>query len=70
MDRINNLYVCDPAHGLIYRVDPTTPATHVLVFQSSGTGLQKPQCGRFSSTGDFYVTDETGGFGDLEVYRR
>jgi hypothetical protein len=60
------LYVCDPGHGTIWRVDPTsvsTALTHIIVFQSIGTGLQKPQCGRFSSTGDFYVTDETAGAG-------
>ncbi len=57
------LYVCDPSHGQIWRISPSTPSTHDVVFQSIGTGLQKPQCGRFSSTGDFYVTDEMGGSG-------
>ena len=60
-----NLYVCDPGHGVIYSFSPSTPGTHVLVFQSAVSGLKKPQCGRFSSTGDFYVTDETAGVGDL-----
>ncbi len=39
------------------------PQRTIIVFQSIGTGLQKPQCGRFSSTGDFYVTDEIAGSG-------
>jgi hypothetical protein len=56
------LFVCDPTNGKIYRVNPVGPVIDT-VFWYSGSGPQHPQCGRFSSTGDFYVVDESEGSG-------
>jgi hypothetical protein len=56
------LYVCDPTHGVIRRMNPNG-TTIVTVFAYTSGGPHNPQCGRFSSTGDFYVVDEFLGSG-------
>jgi hypothetical protein len=61
------LYACDITGKTIIRFDPASPDTAETVYppsDSSVAGLV-PVCGRFSSTGDFYITNqaasETGG---------
>jgi len=55
------IYVCEPQNGMIIRFDPSLAnpiATTVFAF--SETGPSKPQCGRFTSTGDLLVSDVAG----------
>jgi hypothetical protein len=56
------LFVCDPTNGIVYRVNPSGPIIET-VFAYLTSGPHNPQCGRFSSTGDFYVVDEFLGSG-------
>jgi hypothetical protein len=59
----NRLYVCDPTNGAVRRMDPNGTNIHT-VYQAIGSSpLQQPQCGRFSSAGDFYVTSKAAGSG-------
>ena len=47
------VYVCDTANSRIWRFDPNAPATLEKIY--NGGALQKPQCGRITSTGDLVV---------------
>jgi hypothetical protein len=57
------LYVCDPSAGKIYRVDPVSSAVATVYDHTATAGPANPQCGRFSSVGDFYVVDQLTGSG-------
>jgi hypothetical protein len=64
------LYACDTKSNTIVRFDPNNPdAGFDLVYNGSITGLT-PECGRFTSTGDFYVTNKSGTAGGAsDVYK-
>ena len=55
------VYVCDTANSRIWRFDPTAPATLEKIY--NGGALQKPQCGRITSTGDLVVSSTVAGAG-------
>jgi len=51
------LYACDTANKAIYRLDPTVAN---VTLQQVYSGAITPNCGRFSATGDLYVTNKSG----------
>ncbi|HEV2342394.1 MAG TPA: hypothetical protein VGS15_11395 [Candidatus Acidoferrales bacterium] len=60
------LYACDPTHNTIIRFDPNNVGAGIETVYSGAAALQKPQCGRFTSTGDLVVTSEVPGSGIWE----
>jgi hypothetical protein len=65
------IYACDTNTNTIIRFAPTgtlNPPTDII-YNGSIPGLT-PQCGRFSSTGDFYITNQSGTIGGAnDVYK-
>jgi hypothetical protein len=53
------IYACDINGNTIVRFDPANPSTFETIYDNSVPGLI-PVCGRFTSTGDFYVTNQSG----------
>jgi hypothetical protein len=51
------VYACDTANKAIYRLDPTVAS---VTLQQVYSGAIPPNCGRFSATGDLYVTNKSG----------
>ncbi len=58
------LYACDTAGNTIIRFDPTATGTPTTIprqqVYSGGTVGIPPECGRSSSTGDFFITNKNG----------
>src|SRR5579863_4140284 len=55
------VYACDTANSKIVRFDSN--ATKVETIYAGGAGLQHPQCGRITSTGDLIVSSKDAGSG-------
>jgi len=55
------IYVCDTKNSKIVRFDPN--AAKVETIYAGGAGLQHPQCGRITSTGDLVVSSTDAGSG-------
>lgn len=65
------IYACDVNNDKIIRFDPNDPysvANPEFVYMNSIAGLV-PVCGRSTSTGDFYVTNQGGSDGPIVVYK-
>jgi hypothetical protein len=62
------IYACDIKTNTIIRFDPSNPSFRDTVYNNTVPGLS-PVCGRFSSTGDFYITNKlAAGLGE-NVYK-
>jgi hypothetical protein len=62
------IYACDSNNDTIVRFDPASPSDAEMVYQNTVPGLT-PACGRFSSTGDFYVTNQSVSGTGANVYK-
>ncbi|HEV2296975.1 MAG TPA: hypothetical protein VGR72_00475 [Candidatus Acidoferrales bacterium] len=60
------VYACDPTHNTIIRFDPNNLGAGIETVYTGAAALQKPQCGRFTNTGDLVVTSEVPGSGIWE----
>jgi hypothetical protein len=62
------IYACDIKTNTIIRFDPSNPSVRDTVYNASVSGLT-PVCGRSTSAGDFYVTNQAASGTGGNVYK-